>query len=191
MQLLTFLCLPTWCHRFGELWPTRGGLSLMRVRVDPHTWDPAGEPELVAAGRVSDDFCIDEDPGILYVGTHRQITIDRVAMEPGDNSGFTESVAGDPSTEELIGPAVGAWSRTPGEYGMWLSSSRTAAPHRPRQVGNGKLPAHRRLRAGALKPHQRGRGRDPSVLRAASPLEEHAVLRDSALAGDHRRHRLA
>ena len=58
--------------------------------------DPAGPPELVVAGRMFDDFCIDEDAGVLYVPTHRQNTIDRVSMDPGDTSSFTQSVAGDP-----------------------------------------------------------------------------------------------
>jgi alkylhydroperoxidase family enzyme len=90
---------------------------LMRVPVAPDTLEPAGPPELVVAGRMGDDFCIDEDAGVLYLTTHRQNTIDRVSMEPGDNSGFTQSVAGDPFTEKLIGPSSGAWSRRPGDYG--------------------------------------------------------------------------
>jgi hypothetical protein len=35
----------------------------MRVRIDPNTHDPAGEPEFVAGGRMADDFCIDENAG--------------------------------------------------------------------------------------------------------------------------------
>jgi hypothetical protein len=33
----------------------------MRVRVNPETYDPASGPELVASGRLADDFCIDEE----------------------------------------------------------------------------------------------------------------------------------
>ena len=77
--------------------------------------DPAGPPELVVAGRMFDDFCIDEDAGVLYVTTHRQNTIDRVSMDPGDTSGFTQSVAGDPFTEALIGPSSRAWSHQSGD----------------------------------------------------------------------------
>ena len=104
---------------------------LMRVSTDPATHDPAGEPELVLAGRMGDDFCIDEDAGVLYLATHRQNTIDRVSLDPGENSGFTESVAGDPFTEELIGPSSGAWGRAPGEYGRvayFISDGGTASP---------------------------------------------------------------
>ena len=42
----------------------------MRVPVDPETNDPAGEPELVVAGRMGDDFCIDENAGVIYLATH-------------------------------------------------------------------------------------------------------------------------
>jgi hypothetical protein len=38
-------------------------------------------------------------------------------MNPAPNSGFTESIAGDPYTEELIGPTSGIWGRGAGEYG--------------------------------------------------------------------------
>jgi hypothetical protein len=33
----------------------------MRVQVDPKTHEAAGEPELIVAGRMGDDFLIDED----------------------------------------------------------------------------------------------------------------------------------
>ena len=104
---------------------------LMRVRVDEQTCAPAGQPELVLAGRMGDDFVIDQDAGVLYLATHRQNSIDRVSLEPGDNSGFTQSVAGDPFTEELIGPSAGAWSRAPGDYGkvaFFLTDGGTASP---------------------------------------------------------------
>ena len=104
---------------------------LMRVPVSPDTLDPAGPPELVVAGRMFDDFCIDEDAGVLYLTTHRQNTIDRVSMNPGENSGFTQSVAGDPFTEELIGPSSAAWSRRPGDYGKaayFICDGGTASP---------------------------------------------------------------
>ncbi len=104
---------------------------LMRVPVTPETLDPAGSPELVVAGRMFDDFCIDEDAGTLYVTTHRQNTIDRVSMDPGENSGFTQSVAGDPFTEAMIGPSSGAWSRRSGDYGKaayFICDGGTASP---------------------------------------------------------------
>ena len=103
----------------------------MRVPVDPVTFEPAGGPELVVAGRMGDDFCIDEDAGVIYLTTHRQNTIDRVSMDPGKNSGFTQSVAGDPFDEALIGPSSGAWGRGPGEYGrvaFFTTDGGTASP---------------------------------------------------------------
>jgi hypothetical protein len=104
---------------------------LMRVKVDPHTLQPAGSPELVAAGRMGDDFCLDEDAAVVYLSTHRQNTIDVVSMDPGLNSGFTQSVAGDPFTESLIGPSSGAWGRSPGDYGRvayFIMDGGTASP---------------------------------------------------------------
>ncbi len=103
----------------------------MRVKMDPATLDPIGEPELVVAGRMGDDFCIDEEAEVIYLTTHRQNTIDVVSMDPGLNSGFTQSVAGDPFTEELIGPSSGAWKRGPGDYGRvayFITDGGTASP---------------------------------------------------------------
>jgi len=112
---------------------------LMRVPVDPATLEPAGAPELVVAGRMGDDFCIDEDASVIYLATHRQNTIDRISMDPGDNSGFPQSVVGDPFTEALIGPCSGAWGRASGEYGKvayFISDGGTASP-----APGGPLPA--------------------------------------------------
>ena len=103
----------------------------MRVKVDPQTLDPAGEPELVVAGRMADDFCLDEDAAVIYMTTHRQNTIDVVSMDPGLNSGFTQSIAGDPFTEKLVGPSSGAWRRTQGDYGRvayFIMDGGTASP---------------------------------------------------------------
>ena len=41
---------------------------------------------LIPAGRMGDDFCIDEDAGVIYLTTHRQSTIDRVSMNPAENA---------------------------------------------------------------------------------------------------------
>ena len=103
----------------------------MRIAVDADTLDTKGEPEIVVAGRMGDDFCIDEDANVIYLATHRQNTIDVVSMDPGLNSGFTQSVAGDPFTEELIGPSGGAWGRKPGEQGrtaFFIMDGGTASP---------------------------------------------------------------
>ena len=112
---------------------------LMRVPVDPATFEPAGAPELVVAGRMGDDFCLDEDASVIYLATHRQNTIDRISMDPGDNSGFPQSVVGDPFTEALIGPCSVAWGQAPGEYGKVayvISDGGTASP-----APGGPLPA--------------------------------------------------
>ncbi|HZC81184.1 MAG TPA: hypothetical protein VE222_05605, partial [Nitrospiraceae bacterium] len=104
----------------------------IRVRIDPNTHDPAGEPEFVAGGRMADDFCIDENAGVAYLTTHRQNTIDRVSLEPSENSDFgRHSVAGKPFTEQPIGPTTGAWGRGPGEYGRvayFLTDGGTKSP---------------------------------------------------------------
>ena len=103
----------------------------MRVAVDPQGLEPVCEPEVVAAGRMGDDFCIDEDGKLIYLATHRQNTIDVISMDPGLNSGFTQSVAGDPFTETLIGPSGGAWGRKPGELGrtaFFITDGGTASP---------------------------------------------------------------
>ncbi len=107
-------------------------LLFMRVRVDPDTQEPDDEPEFVAGGRMADDFCIDEDAGVAYLATHRQNTIDRVALDPAGNRGFLRnSVAGDPFTDQLIGPSSGAWGKGPGEYGRcayFLTDGGTTSP---------------------------------------------------------------
>ena len=86
----------------------------MRVAVDPVTHEPASEPEFVAGGTMADDFCIDEDAGVAYVTTHRENTIDRVALRPDASRVI---VAGEPFTEQLIGPSSAAWGRGPTDYG--------------------------------------------------------------------------
>ena len=103
----------------------------MRVKVDPESLDPVGEPDLVVAGRMGDDFCIDEEAEVIYLTTHRQNTIDVVSMDPGLNSGFTQSVAGDPFTAALLGPSSAAWRRNPGDYGRvayFITDGGTASP---------------------------------------------------------------
>jgi alkylhydroperoxidase family enzyme len=103
----------------------------MRVAIDPDSLEPVGEPELVMAGRMGDDFCIDEDANVAYLTTHRQNTIDRVSLDPARNSGFTQSIAGAPFTDRLIGPSSAAWGRAPGDYGRvgyFITDGGTASP---------------------------------------------------------------
>ena len=115
---------------------------VMRVRVDPGTNDPACEPEFVAGGMMGDDFCLDEDAGAAYIATHRQNTIDRVSLEPAENSYVRHSVAGRPFTLQLIGPTNGKWGRSPGDHGRiayHLTDGGTKAP--PIAAGGTARPA--------------------------------------------------
>ena len=43
----------------------------MRVEVDPSTLQAVGATEFVVAGRMGDDFLIDEDAQAIYLTTHR------------------------------------------------------------------------------------------------------------------------
>jgi sugar lactone lactonase YvrE len=88
----------------------------MRVQLNPQTLEAVGEPEHVSAGRMADDFCIDENAGVAYLTTHRENTIDCVSLNPARNSDRFIA-AGDPLNEELIGPSSAVWGRLPGEYG--------------------------------------------------------------------------
>ena len=117
--------------RLGYLYYTATAKKLfMRVRVDSALLEALGEPEHVSAGRMADDFCIDEDAGVAYVTTHRENTIDCVSLNPANNS-ERFIIAGDPFTAELIGPSSGAWSRAVGEYGKvayFTTDGGTASP---------------------------------------------------------------
>jgi hypothetical protein len=103
----------------------------MGVSVDPATHEPVGEPQLVASGTMSDDFCIDEDAGVAYVTTHRENTIDRVPLTPARTEATRQIVAGEPFDEDLIGPSSGVWGRNPGDHGRlayFTTDGGTTAP---------------------------------------------------------------
>ncbi len=90
----------------------------MRVRVNPATLEPASAPEFVSGGRMADDFLIDEAAGVAYLATHLQHTIDIVSLTPAQNSDVAHHVvAGEPFSDQLVGPSSGVWGRRPGEYG--------------------------------------------------------------------------
>ena len=90
----------------------------MRVRVDQATLEPANAPEFVSGGRMADDFLIDEKAGVAYLTTHLQHTIDIVSLIPVHNSDMAHHVvAGEPFSDQLVGPSSGVWGRRPGEYG--------------------------------------------------------------------------
>ena len=105
----------------------------MRVRIDLETLAPIGVPEYVGGGTMMDDFCIDDEAAVAYIATHRENTIDRVSLEPGQND-VRVSVAGVPFDPELIGPSSGAWSRKSGEEGsvaFFTTDGGTTAPPPP------------------------------------------------------------
>jgi hypothetical protein len=89
----------------------------MRVSVDSATFTPLGQPEIVAADIMADDFCLDEDAGVAYLTTHTDNTIVRVPFESGAEGATPSVVAGDPFTEQLVGPSSAAWGRGPADYG--------------------------------------------------------------------------
>jgi hypothetical protein len=94
---------------------TTGQKLFMRVRVDPATLSPTGEPERIAGGGMYDDFCIDEKRGVAYLTVHRENRIDQVPLEPGN--GPIAALAGEPLNNILLGPSSAAWSRAPAEAG--------------------------------------------------------------------------
>jgi sugar lactone lactonase YvrE len=108
----------------------------MRVAVDPATRTPVGQPEVVAADITADDFCLDENVGVAYLTTHTDNTIVRVPVDAGADGARTCVVAGDPFTEQLVGPSSAAWGRGPADYGriayVTTDGGHTAiAYHRP------------------------------------------------------------
>jgi len=101
----------------GYLYYTASAKQLfMRVKLDPISFNPVGEVEVVGNGRF-DDFWIDEDGGFAYLAGHPLNTIDRLALEPSENGSEILSIAGNPFDDELIGPSAGHWGRGREEYG--------------------------------------------------------------------------
>jgi len=104
--------------RTNVVYYTSTGQKLfMRVAVDPATYTPAGQPEIVAADITADDFCPDENVSVAYLTTHTDNTIVRVPIHPGDDGATRSVVAGDPFTEQLVGPSSAAWARGRTDYG--------------------------------------------------------------------------
>jgi hypothetical protein len=87
----------------------------MRVAVDPTTHAAVGEPEVVVADITADDLCLDENAELAYLTTHTDNTI--VAVPIGTQRGIPSVVAGEPFTEQLVGPSSAAWARGPADYG--------------------------------------------------------------------------
>jgi hypothetical protein len=86
------------------------------VKVDPISFNPVGEVEVVGSGRF-DDFWIDQHAGCAYLASHSLNTIDRLALEPSENGSEIPSVAGNPFNDDLIGPSAGHWGRGRDECG--------------------------------------------------------------------------
>src|SRR5262249_27358698 len=95
--------------RTGYLYYTSTSQQLMmRVPVDPVTFEPAGLPEFVAGGRFWDDFILNEDADIAYVTTHRENTIDRVIMEADGNRTGSSSLPAIRSPDPPVVPGGAA-----------------------------------------------------------------------------------
>jgi hypothetical protein len=103
--------------KLGYLYYTASARQLfMRVKVDPVSFSPGGEVEIVGRGRF-DDFWIDQEAGLAYLASHPLNTIESLALEPGNYASESRSIAGSPLKDELIGPSAGHWGRGRGEYG--------------------------------------------------------------------------
>ena len=88
-----------------------------RVAVDPGTREAVGKPEVIATGfRAADDFCLDEDACVAYVGCHITNTIQRVTWA-SKSAAVRDVVLGEPFTEQLLGPSSLAWARKGEEQG--------------------------------------------------------------------------
>jgi hypothetical protein len=89
----------------------------VRVPVDPGTHDAAGPPEIIATGfRAADDFCLDKQSGVAFIGTHITNTIQRASLRPTAWA-TREVVIGEPFTDQLIGPSSLVWARGEAEQG--------------------------------------------------------------------------
>jgi hypothetical protein len=130
----------------------------MRVSVDPATHKPVGEPDTVASDVTPDDFCLDENAGVAYLTTHTANTIVRVPLNARADGDATSVVAGDPFTEQLVGPSSAAWARGPADYGriayVTTDGGHTAIEYhrpgndgivRPARVVRVRLPVTQRL----------------------------------------------
>lgn len=112
----------------------------MRVRVDPATLEPVGKPEHLANIENVDDLCLDEDARFAYIARHPDHIIERAPLEPG--SLLPSPAAGNPFTDELIGPTSLDWARGPDDYGR--------VAYVPTDGGVIKLPADGVLRPARL-----------------------------------------
>lgn len=89
----------------------------MRVAVNLATHEPVGELQYIANVPSVDDLCLDEDAGVAYLARHPDHIIERVPLKAGSSSSGRAIMAGNPFTDELIGPTSIDWGRRPGDYG--------------------------------------------------------------------------
>ena len=83
---------------------------------------------------MGDDFIIDEVKDVVYVTTHRENTIEQIALEPGKEKVV---VVGDPVNEDVLGPTAGAWGRQPGGRGKVAHFTSDGGLKRPLPDGIG------------------------------------------------------
>ena len=98
-------------------WSTSSLEVFMSVAVNPTTHDATGDVFHIADVKSVDDFCLDEDAGVGYLARHPDHIIERVPLKPGASKLSREVMAGQPFTDQLIGPTSVSWGRQPGDYG--------------------------------------------------------------------------
>jgi hypothetical protein len=101
----------------------------VRIAVDPRTLEAVGSPEVMESGILSaDDFCIDEEVGVAYIGTHVANTIRRVSLNP-TTSRKVDIVFGEPFNDKLVGPSSLYWApKAEGSVGYITTDGGLLAP---------------------------------------------------------------
>ena len=131
-------------------WSTSSLEVFMSVAVDPATHEATGEVFHIADVKSVDDFCLDEDAGVGYFARHPDHIIERVPLRPGASKLSRAVMAGEPFTDQLIGPTSVAWGRLPGDYGRV---------------------AYTTTDGGIIKPAPDGKPRPPRLMRIEFPAE--------------------
>jgi hypothetical protein len=88
---------------------------------------------VVGGGRMFDGFCIDQDAGFAYLTTHRQNTIDRLSLEPAENSEEGLASLAIPSLQNSSAPRPVTGEGNLVNMGGLRSSRPTEAQHRRRR----------------------------------------------------------
>jgi hypothetical protein len=106
----------------------------LRVKVEPETYNPVGEPEVVGGGAMFDDFWIDQDAAFAYLTTHRQNTIDRLSLEPSEKARRGLASPGIPLLRSSSAPRPVTGRDGLANTGKWRSSLPTEVQHRRRRL---------------------------------------------------------